>query len=48
MHIGNEHKAIVVERIGGPAQPNEVKAPEPVKVPVAAEAEVETQELVTA
>lgn len=46
MNIGQTSKAIMVKRIGGPAQPNPVETPKPVEAPVAVEAESKT--LVTA
>lgn len=35
MNIGTTSKAIMVKRIGGPAQPKQVEAPKPIEAPVA-------------
>jgi hypothetical protein len=39
MNIGNQMKAMKVERIGGPAQPKQVEAPQVERVEVAAQVE---------
>lgn len=46
MYIGNEQKAIQVERIGGPAQPKKVSTPTP--IPVMAEKVTVTEKVLVA
>lgn len=44
MNIGNTMKAIKVEALGGPVQPNKIETPKPVQVPAVA---VTERDLVT-